>query len=177
MPADIVGDTIEVDEQLYEAVDFLLTLQSENGGFSAWEPATSPQWMEMLNPTEVFGGVMVETEYVECTTSIIQALALVTHLHPEHRRKEIETSVAKEATHYVENAQMADGSWYGNWGICYTYAAYLVLRALAAVGKTRRNSEAVCIGCDFLLSKQLESGGWGESYLSCRNLVNLFTFN
>ncbi|KAG6776846.1 hypothetical protein POTOM_016636 [Populus tomentosa] len=62
LPADIVGDTIEV-EQLYEAVDFLLTLQSENGGFSAWEPATSPQWMEMFNPTETFGGVMVETEY------------------------------------------------------------------------------------------------------------------
>ncbi|KAJ6363962.1 hypothetical protein OIU76_028988 [Salix suchowensis] len=169
MPADIVGDTIEVDQQLYEAVDFLLTLQSENGGFSAWEPATSPQWMEMLNPTEVFGGVMVETVYVECTASIIQALALFTHLHPEHRRKEIETSVAK-ATHYVENVQMADGSWYGNWGICYTYATYLVLRGLAAVGKTHRNSEAVCRGCDFLLSKQLESGGWGESYLSCRNL-------
>ncbi|KAJ6363959.1 hypothetical protein OIU76_028985 [Salix suchowensis] len=169
MPADIVGDTIELDQQLYEAVDFLLTLQSENGGFSAWEPATSPQWMEMLNPTEVFGAVMVETEYVDCTASIIQALALFTHLHPEHRRKEIETSVAK-ATHYVENVQMADGSWYGNWGICYTYATYLVLRALAAVGKTRHNSEAVCKGCDFLLSKQLESGGWGESYLSCRNL-------
>ncbi|KAJ6397113.1 hypothetical protein OIU77_022037, partial [Salix suchowensis] len=169
MPAHIVGDTVEVDQQLYEAVDFLLTLQSENGGFSAWEPATSPQWMEMLNPTEVFGGVMVETEYVECTASIIQALALFTHLHPEYRRKEIETSVAK-ATHYVENVQMADGSWYGNWGICYTYATYLVLRGLAAVGKTHRNSEAVCRGCDFLLSKQLESGGWGESYLSCRNL-------
>ncbi|KAB5560415.1 hypothetical protein DKX38_005372 [Salix brachista] len=169
MPADIVGDTLEVDQQLYEAVDFLLTLQSENGGFSAWEPATSPQWMEMLNPTEVFGGVMVETEYVDCTASIIQALALFTHLHTEHRRKEIETSVAK-ATHYVENVQMADGSWYGNWGICYTYATYLVLRGLAAVGKTHRNSEAVCRGCDFLLSKQLESGGWGESYLSCRNL-------
>ncbi|KAJ6401919.1 hypothetical protein OIU84_014072 [Salix udensis] len=168
MPADIVGD-IEVDQQLYEAVDFLLPLQSKNGGFSVWEPATSPQWMEMLNPTEVFDGVMLETEYVECTASIIQALALFTHLHPEHRRKEIETSVAK-ATHYVENAQMADGSWYGNWGICYTYATYIVLRGLAAVGKTYRNSEAVCRGCDFLLSKQLKSGGWGESYLSCRNL-------
>ncbi|KAJ6367483.1 hypothetical protein OIU78_000108 [Salix suchowensis] len=120
MPADIVGDTIEVDQQLYEAVDFLLTLQSENGGFSAWEPATSPQWMEMLNPTEVFGGVIVETEYVECTTSIIQALALFTHLHPEHRRKEIETSVAK-ATHYVENAQMADGSWYSVFPLTLNY--------------------------------------------------------
>ncbi|KAJ6935148.1 beta-amyrin synthase-like [Populus alba x Populus x berolinensis] len=167
MPADIVGDTIEV-EQLYEAVDFLLTLQSENGGFSAWEPATSPQWMEMFNPTETFGGVMVETEYVDCTASVIQALASFSHLHPEYRGKEIETSVAK-AAHYVENAQMADGSWYGNWGICYTYAAYIVLVALAAVGKTHRNSKVVCKGCDFLLSKQLKSGGWGESYLSCRN--------
>uniref|UniRef100_A0A6N2KYX3 Uncharacterized protein n=1 Tax=Salix viminalis TaxID=40686 RepID=A0A6N2KYX3_SALVM len=139
MPADIVGDTIEVDQQLYEAVDFLLPLQQKWWVFSLG--ASNITTMD-----GVFDGVMLETEYVECTASIIQALALFTHLHPEHRRKEIETSVAK-ATHYVENAQMTD-----------------------AVGKTYRNSEAVCRGCDFLLSKQLKSGGWGESYLSCRNL-------
>ncbi|KAJ6767346.1 TERPENE CYCLASE/MUTASE FAMILY MEMBER [Salix purpurea] len=96
MPADIVGDTIEMDQQLYEAVDFLLTLQSENGGF----------------------------RYVECTASIIQALALFTHLHPEHRRKEIETSVAK-ATHYVENTQMADGSWYSVFPLTLNYVLKL----------------------------------------------------
>lgn len=64
---------------------------------------------------------------------------------------------------------------YGNWGICHTYAAFFVLAGLAAVGKTYSNSEVVRKACDFLLSKQQKSGGWGESYLSCKNLVRKFT--
>ncbi|XWS12363.1 hypothetical protein CRYUN_Cryun37aG0083300 [Craigia yunnanensis] len=41
---------------------------------------------------------------------------------------------------------------------------------LAAVGKTCHNSQIVRKACQFSLSKQQESGGWGESYLSCPNL-------
>jgi squalene cyclase len=61
---------------------------------------------------------------------------------------------------------------YGNWGICYTYGTYFALKGLASVGKTYRNSRTVRKACEFLLSKQHNSGGWGESYLSCANSVN-----
>lgn len=60
---------------------------------------------------------------------------------------------------------------YGNWGICYTYGTYFALKGLASVGKTYRNSRTVRKACEFLLSKQHNSGGWGESYLSCANSV------
>uniref|UniRef100_A0A2C9U6S1 Terpene cyclase/mutase family member n=2 Tax=Manihot esculenta TaxID=3983 RepID=A0A2C9U6S1_MANES len=168
MPSEMVGKSIEA-KRLYDAVDFLLSLQSKNGGFSIWEPASSHPWLELLNPTEAFGGVVIETEYAECSASILQALVLFKRLYPRYRTKEIETSVAK-ATNYIENTQKNDGSWYGNWGICHTYAAFFVLAGLAAVGKTYSNSEVVRKACDFLLSKQQKSGGWGESYLSCKNL-------
>ncbi|KAI3964303.1 hypothetical protein MKW92_049986, partial [Papaver armeniacum] len=58
---------------------------------------------------------------------------------------------------------------YGNWGICFTYGTWYTLRGLAAVGKNYRNSNTVRKACDFLLSNQEVSGGWGESYLSCPN--------
>ncbi|KAL9346353.1 hypothetical protein Peur_061206 [Populus x canadensis] len=167
MPTEIVGETIDT-ERLYNAIDFLLSLQSKNGGFSVWEPARGQRWLEVLNPTEAFGDMMVETEYVECTASAIQALVLFKRLHPGYRSKEIEASVAK-ASSYIEDAQMSDGSWYGNWGICYTYGTYFALKGLASVGKTCRNSTTVWKACEFLLSKQHNSGGWGESYLSCAN--------
>ncbi|EEF42643.1 cycloartenol synthase, putative [Ricinus communis] len=46
MPPEIAGDRIEA-QRLYDAVDFLLTLQSKKGGFSIWEPATSHPWLEI----------------------------------------------------------------------------------------------------------------------------------
>ncbi|XP_065867541.1 beta-amyrin synthase 1-like isoform X2 [Euphorbia lathyris] len=169
MPTEVVGKKVE-SQRLYDAVDFLLTLQAGNGGISIWEPPSCRPWLEMFNPCEAFGGVMVEYPYAECTASVIESLVLFKKLHPEYRKKDIEILVAK-ATHYLENTQNADGSWYGNWGICYIYGTYFALRGLAAVGKTYENSRVVKKGCEFLLSKQVSSGGWGESYLSCTKSV------
>ena len=46
-----------------------------------------------------------------------------------------------------------------------------------AAGKNYNNCSSICKACDFLLSKQLASGGWGESYLSCQNKVkSVFIF-
>ncbi|WCJ39169.1 Lupeol synthase [Euphorbia peplus] len=170
MQPEVVGKKVE-PKRLYDAVNFLLTLQGEiTGGFSAWEPPSSRPWLEMFNPCEAFDRVMVEYEVVECTSSVVESLVKFKNLHPEYRNKDVGTALAK-ATHYLESMQNSDGSWYGNWGICYIYGTYFALRALAAVGKTYKNSKAVKKGCEFLLSKQLTCGGWGESYLSCRDLV------
>lgn len=42
---------------------------------------------------------------------------------------------------------------------------------LACAGRTFDNSPAIKKACGFLLSKELPSGGWGESYLSCQDKV------
>ncbi|XP_027180492.1 beta-Amyrin Synthase 2-like [Coffea eugenioides] len=165
MSIDIVGEMIEV-ERLYEAVDFILSLQGKTGGFTIWEPATLPKWFEFFNPTQLFQNAMVEYEYVECTSSIVQALVLFNNSFPMYRQKDVKASI-KSATQFIEKTQNPDGSWFGFWAICYTYASWLALGALAVCGKTHSNSETVQKACQFLLSKQQESGGWGESYHSC----------
>ncbi|KAB1218235.1 Amyrin synthase LUP2 [Morella rubra] len=38
---------------------------------------------------------------------------------------------------------MADGSWYGSWGICFVYATWFALVGLEAAGKTYHNCLAV----------------------------------
>ena len=45
------------------------------------------------------------------------------------------------------------------------------LEALASVGEDYGNSPTVRKGCEFLLGKQREDGGWGESYRSCETGV------
>ncbi|XLT60371.1 hypothetical protein HN873_052975, partial [Arachis hypogaea] len=169
MPIEIVGEKVET-QRLYDAVNVILSIQSSNGGFPAWEPKRGYQWLEKFNPTESFEGVMVEMDYVECTSSALQGLLIFREQYPMHRRQEIDHSISK-AIHFIENSQNSDGSWYGCWGVCYTYGTWFGVEALKAVGKNYHNCPALRKACQFLLSKQLPNGGWGESYLSCQTKV------
>ncbi|HUO13027.1 MAG TPA: prenyltransferase/squalene oxidase repeat-containing protein, partial [Caulobacteraceae bacterium] len=40
----------------------------------------------------------------------------------------------KEAIGYLEREQLADGSWFGRWGVNYVYGAWSALCALNAAG-------------------------------------------
>ncbi|KAM7519437.1 hypothetical protein LguiB_018399 [Lonicera macranthoides] len=108
-------------------------------------------------------------KYVECASSIVQALVKFQHLYPEYRNKEIKTSLAR-AIQFIENTQAPDGSWYGYWGVCYTYATWFALAGLASIGLTYSTSQAIGKATEFLLATQLDSGGWGESHLSGYNV-------
>ncbi|KAE9445653.1 hypothetical protein C3L33_22448, partial [Rhododendron williamsianum] len=133
LPQEIVGPKHEV-ERLYDAMNVILSLQSKNGGISAWEPVKGGAWLELLNPTESFADIVVDREYVECTASAIQALVLFMKLHPGHRKKEIDAFIV-DSVHFLEDNQMPDGSWYGNWGLCFTYATWFAWGGLAAGGR------------------------------------------
>ncbi|XP_057761755.1 lupeol synthase-like isoform X2 [Arachis stenosperma] len=169
MPIEIVGDKVET-QRLYDAVNVILSIQSSNGGFPAWEPQRGYQWLEKFNPTEFFESVIVEMDYVECTSSALQGLLIFREQYPMHRRQEIDHSISK-AIHFIENSQNSDGSWYGCWSICYTYGTWFAVEGLKACGRNYHNSPSLRKACEFLLSKQLPNGGWGESYLSSQNKV------
>ncbi|XP_057468453.1 germanicol synthase-like isoform X1 [Actinidia eriantha] len=165
LPPEFVGEKHEL-ERLYDAVNVILSLQNKNGGLSAWEPTKGAAWLELLNPTEFLADIVVEYEYVECTATAIQALVLFMKLYPGHRKKEIEALIVN-ALRYLEDSQLPDGSWYGSWGICFTYGTWFALGGLAAAGMTYDNCATVRKGVQFLLSSQRDNGGWGESYVSC----------
>ncbi|KAK7841719.1 lupeol synthase [Quercus suber] len=169
MSQDLVGEKMETN-RFYDAVNVILSLQSNNGGFPAWEPQRAYRWLEKFNPTEFFEDTLIEREYVECTSSAVQALALFRKFYPKHRRIEIDSSISN-AIQYIEDVQEPDGSWYGHWGICYTYGTWFAVGGLVACGRNYGNCPALRKTCEFLLSKQLPNGGWGESYLSSQNKV------
>ncbi|XP_008465722.2 beta-amyrin synthase-like isoform X3 [Cucumis melo] len=170
MPPEIVGDPME-PQCFFDAVNLILSLQAKNGGMAAWEPTgILPAWLEQLNPVEFLEYTVLEKEYVECTSSAIQALVLFMKLFPSHRRKEIENFIEK-AVNFIERMQKEDGSWYGNWGICHIYATFFAVKGLVAAGYTYDNCFQISKAVEFLLKIQCEDGGWGESHISCTKKV------
>ncbi|KAG9037495.1 Lanosterol synthase (Oxidosqualene--lanosterol cyclase) [Tulasnella sp. JGI-2019a] len=152
--------------RLYDAVDVLLTMQNPGGGFASYELIRAPQIVEKLNPAEVFGNIMTEYAYPECTTSVITALSVFKKHYPKYRAADIEDTTRK-AIQYLHEAQYPEGGWFGSWGICFTYATMFALESLSLVGESYRTSKRVKRACDWLVSKQKTDGGWGESYKSC----------
>ena len=154
------------DERLKWAADILLTMQNNSGACSSYEPRRGGEYMEYLNAAEVFGRIMVEYDYPECTTACVRTLHLFNEHYPHYRSREIE-QFTKRAVQWIRTNQRADGSWYGSWGICFTYAGMFALDSLASQGETHASSARVRHACDFFFDKQNEDGGWGESYKSC----------
>ena len=145
-------------------------MQNSDGGFASYELQRGPEWLESLNPAQVFGNIMVEYSYPECTTAVLLSLSAFKKLYPEHRIHEIEV-VSQRAVGYIRNSQRDDGSWFGSWGICFTYAMFFAIESLVSVGETFKNSKTLQKACEFLISKQMGDGGWGESYQSCESGV------
>ncbi|KAF5184269.1 Terpene cyclase/mutase family member [Thalictrum thalictroides] len=169
IPAESVGDPVNA-KRLFDAVNVILSLQNDEGGFATYELTRSYPWLELINPAETFGDIVIDYPYVECTSAAIQALTSFKQLYPEHRKEDIETCIAK-SVRFLEKIQAPNGSWYGSWAVCFTYATWFGIKGLIAAGETFRNNSSIRKACEFLLSKELASGGWGESYLSCQNKV------
>jgi lanosterol synthase len=154
------------DDRIKLAIDIILTMQNPSGGCASYEPTRGSELLEWLNAAEVFGRIMVEYDYPECTTACITALMMFRKHYPDYRADEIRVFLDK-ALAYIRKDQRADGSWYGSWGICFTYAGMFALEALACAGETYENSERVRRACKFFTDRQMEDGGWGENYKSC----------
>ena len=126
----------------------------------------------MLNPSEVFGDIMIDYSYTECTSAVLQALSMFSARHPKHRPREIADSLAR-MERYVRDQQRPDGSWEGSWGVCFTYGTWFGIEALVSMGHSY-SDPAVFSACGFLLDRQGPDGGWGEDFESCtqRRLVS-----
>ncbi|XP_021320408.1 achilleol B synthase-like isoform X8 [Sorghum bicolor] len=161
---DLVGEPIK-GESLYDAVDCLLSFVNNDGSFSAYECKRTTPLLEVLNPSESFRNIIVDYPCVECTSSVLQALIMFRDLDHVYRKEEIGNCIER-ASRFIEKEQRKDGSWFGSWGICFTYGTFFAIKGLALSGRTYENSDAIRKACSFLLSKQLHTGGWGETYLS-----------
>uniref|UniRef100_A0A8C3CU28 Terpene cyclase/mutase family member n=1 Tax=Cairina moschata TaxID=8855 RepID=A0A8C3CU28_CAIMO len=179
-------------ERLFDAVNVLLSMRNSDGGFATYETKRGGHLLELLNPSEVFGDIMIDYTYVECTSAVMQALRHFQEAYPEHRAPEISLvrvlawplvwaaaascvfllsrDTLQKGLDFCRKKQRADGSWEGSWGVCFTYGTWFGLEAFACMQYKYCDGVAcreVAQACQFLLSKQMTDGGWGEDFESC----------
>jgi squalene/oxidosqualene cyclase-like protein len=149
-------------ERLLKAVDILLCAQNEDGGCATYESLRGFRWYESLNPSEVFGDIMVDYSYVECTMAVMTALSQFDEMYPNYRSREISQAM-KEGRRCIANLQRKDGSWYGSWAVCFCYASWFGIEGLVTCGEPL-DSAVIGRACDFLIQHQRPNGGWGEDF-------------
>ena len=160
------GTLLPIDAQrLEKAVNVCLTLQNEDGGWATYENTRGFGWYEQLNPSEVFGDIMIDYSYVECSMATLTALYEFHELYPWHRNQEIVHAIAK-GKGFLKSIQRSDGSWYGSWACCFCYGVWFGVEGLVKAGENPSCPE-IQRACAFLLSHQRANGGWGEDFTSC----------
>jgi squalene/oxidosqualene cyclase-like protein len=156
-----------IPEELLEAsARLLLSFQNPDGGWATYERTRVGKWIEALNPSRVFSGIMQDPSYVECTSACLQALARVRGRFGGRLDRELDRAVTR-GDRFLREHQRGDGSWYGSWAVCFTYGTWFGVLGLLAASADPAD-EAIARACTFLSSRQLPDGGWGEDSSSCR---------
>lgn len=160
------------DQRLFDAIDVVLSYQNKDGGWATYENKRAPSWLELMNPSEVFGKIMADYSWTECTSACVQSLIKFTKDYPGYRGEDIARAI-HNGIGFIKRRQRTDGSWEGAWAVCFTYGGWFAVEALVANGeKTYRDgftevSPHIRKACEFLVRRQNSDGGWGESFESC----------
>ncbi len=144
-----------LDEAIRLGVDWLIAMQSRGGGWGAFDKDNDKKILTKI-PFCDFGEAL-DPPSVDVTAHVVEAFAKL-GLSREH-------SAMVRALDYLKREQEADGPWFGRWGVNYVYGTAAALPALAAIGEDMQ-APYVARACDWLCSRQLPNGGWGESCAS-----------
>ena len=135
--------------------NWVMGMQSSDGGFAAFDADNNSTWLNHLPFADV--EAVTDPSCPDLTGRALEMMAAVGY-RSEH-------PVARRAITWLKNAQDADGSWWGRWGVNYIYGTFSVLAGLRAIG-VDPSQEWIRRAVQWLKDHQNTDGGWGESPLS-----------
>jgi squalene-hopene/tetraprenyl-beta-curcumene cyclase len=140
----------EKDEAIQRSLGWILDMQSKDGGWAAFDrdndrtvldEAPFSDFISPLDPT--------------CSDVTAHVIELLNEL-------DLKDAPLYRAVAYLRQLQEPDGAWYGRWGVNYLYGTALTIAGLASAGEDPQQAY-IQKAVDWLISKQNEDGGWGES--------------
>jgi squalene-hopene/tetraprenyl-beta-curcumene cyclase len=147
----ILGDT-RFQRAIDRGREWVSGLQSRNGGWGAFDADNDYLYLNNIPFSD--HGALLDPPTEDVTGRCASMLAQL--------GERAETSPALDsALDYLRRTQLADGSWYGRWGMNYIYGTWSVLCGLNAAGFDPA-SPAMRKAVDWLISIENADGGWGE---------------
>ena len=143
------------EREIERAVRWLLGMQSENGGWGAFDKDNTKTLIARI-PFADFGEV-IDPPSADVTAHVLEMLGRLGYCrhHP----------AAARSVDYLLTEQEDDGPWFGRWGVNYIYGCGAVLPALDALGMDM-STEPVRRAVRWTIRHQNTDGGWGESCAS-----------
>ena len=138
-------------EAIDRAVDWLVGLQSKNGGWASFDADNTHHYLNKIPFAD--HGALLDPPTADVTARV---LGMLGQLGRDKNDPAVDRALA-----YLEAEQEADGSWFGRWGTNYIYGTWSVLSALNGIG-VPSDSPMMRRAVAWLLAKQREDGGWGE---------------
>jgi squalene-hopene/tetraprenyl-beta-curcumene cyclase len=140
----------DFDASLARAKEWILGMQSANGAWGAFD--ADNEFYYLNNIPFADHGALLDPPTEDVTARCLSMLA---------QFGETDSDAVKRAIDYLRRTQLAEGSWYGRWGMNYIYGTWSVLCALNAAGIDHAAPE-MRKAANWLIAIQNEDGGWGE---------------
>jgi squalene-hopene/tetraprenyl-beta-curcumene cyclase len=132
------------------AREWIVGMQCENGAWGAFD--ADNEFYYLNNIPFADHGALLDPPTEDVSARCLSMLAQL---------GDTESPTVKRAVDYLRRTQLADGSWFGRWGMNYIYGTWSVLCALNAAG-IDRNAPEMRKAVDWLAAIQNPDGGWGE---------------
>jgi squalene-hopene/tetraprenyl-beta-curcumene cyclase len=142
----------DFEPSLARAREWIVGMQSENGAWGAFDADNEFYYLNNI-PFADHGALLdppTEDVTARCVSMLAQFGETVANSAPVQR-----------SVDYLRRVQLAEGSWYGRWGMNYIYGTWSVLCALNTAGVDHGAPE-MRKAVDWLVRIQNEDGGWGE---------------
>jgi len=129
-----------------------LGMQSKNGAWGAFD--ADNEFYYLNNIPFADHGALLDPPTEDVTARCLSMLA-------QFGETAANSDAVRRAIDYLRRTQLAEGSWYGRWGMNYIYGTWSVLSALNAAGVDHAAPE-MRKARDWLIAIQNGDGGWGE---------------
>lgn len=139
-------------ENIRRAADWLVGMQSQNGGFAAFDSDNNYYYLNEIPFAD--HGALLDPPTEDVSARVLSLLARLNRPQDEGTRKRV--------LDYLLAAQNDSGAWYGRWGTNYIYGTWSVLTALEAAGVDPTH-RSIRRAADWLKQCQRKDGSWAET--------------
>ncbi|HET6631378.1 MAG TPA: squalene--hopene cyclase [Rhodanobacteraceae bacterium] len=134
------------------AADWLVGMQSRNGGFAAFDSDNDHYYLNQIPFAD--HGALLDPPTSDVSARVATLLALL--------RRPGDQRALERVLAFLRREQADNGAWFGRWGTNYIYGTWSVLMAMEAAG-VPGDDPAVRRAVDWLIGCQRDDGSWGET--------------